>query len=324
MAFIDATGAAALIPEEHVTEIQKGIEGGGSTALAKMKRLQNMSRGTLRMPVLSALPTAYFVSGSTGQTAPGKKQTTNMEWANKYVYAEEVACIAPIGQDLLDDADYDIWEEAKPAIIEAFGVTLDAAIYHGTNAPAAWPDDILTAATAAGNTVVEGAGADLYDDLLAEAGLFSVVEDDGFIVDGIVAHPTMMAKQRGLRDENGQPIFKRERMQDRTVYALDGVSEDFVRNGALDPLAALMIAGQWDKLVYSMRQDMTYTILTEAVIQDPGTGEIVYNLAQQDMVALRCVIRLGWQCPNPINRMQATEADRYPLGVLLPAAGSGS
>jgi len=33
---------------------------------------------------------------------------------------------------------------------------------------------------------------------------------------------------------------------------------------------------------------------------------------------LRCVMRLGWQVPNPINRLQAVEANRYPFGALIP------
>jgi HK97 family phage major capsid protein len=320
MAFISASGAAALVPEDYVSEIQKSLDEGGSKALTRMSRLQNMSRAQTRIPVLSALPTAYFVSGSKTTNAPGKKKTTAMEWANKYINAEEIAVIVPIGMDLLDDINYDIWGEVKPAVVEAFGVALDAAIFHGTNAPASWPADIITAATAAGNVVTLGERGDIYNDLLAPGGVWSVVEDDGFVVDGAVAVPAMQAKLRGLRDENGQPIFKRDSVQGQTIYTVDGVPLDFIRTGALDDSAALMVAGEWDKLVYSMRQEMTYTILTEAVIQDPDTGDIVYNLAQQDMVALRCVMRLGWQCPNPINRMQDVDAHRYPLGVLKPAA----
>jgi hypothetical protein len=44
----------------------------------------------------------------------------------------------------------------------------------------------------------------------------------------------------------------------------------------------------------------------------------VYNLAQQDMVALRAVMRIGWQVPNPINRVEETEANRYPFALLIP------
>ena len=38
----------------------------------------------------------------------------------------------------------------------------------------------------------------------------------------------------------------------------------------------------------------------QGVIQDPSTKAIVYNLAQQDMVALRVVMRMGWSAlPTP-------------------------
>ena len=46
------------------------------------------------------------------------------------------------------------------------------------------------------------------------------------------------------------------------------------------------------QLVYSIRQDITVKILDQGVIQDPETKDIVYNLAQQDMIALRVVMRL--------------------------------
>jgi hypothetical protein len=77
------------------------------------------------------------------------------------------------------------------------------------------------------------------------------------------------------------------------------------------------IAGQWDQLVYAIRQDMTYKLLDQAVIQD-AAGNIVYNLAQQDMVAMRVVIRLGFALPNPLNRMVAAAATRFPFSVLIP------
>jgi hypothetical protein len=69
-----------------------------------------------------------------------------------------------------------------------------------------------------------------------------------------------------------------------------------------------------------MRTDITTKLLTEAVIQDPTTKEIVYNLAQQDMVALRVVFRAGWAMPNPINRVNSNALTRYPFAVLKPSA----
>jgi hypothetical protein len=76
-----------------------------------------------------------------------------------------------------------------------------------------------------------------------------------------------------------------------------------------------MISGDWTKLVYAMRQDMTFKILDQAVIQD-ASGNIIYNLAQNDMVAIRAVMRLGFALPNPINRMEETAASRSPFCVL--------
>ena len=43
------------------------------------------------------------------------------------------------------------------------------------------------------------------------------------------------------------------------------------------------------------------------------------NLAQQDMVALRAVMRVGWQLPNPVNNVNTNAATRYPFAALLPA-----
>jgi hypothetical protein len=60
--------------------------------------------------------------------------------------------------------------------------------------------------------------------------------------------------------------------------------------------------------------------LTEGVITDNATPRaIIHNLAQDDMVALRVTFRMGWQLPNPLNRVQAVEADRYPFAALAPA-----
>ena len=43
------------------------------------------------------------------------------------------------------------------------------------------------------------------------------------------------------------------------------------------------------------------------------------NLMQNDMVALRAVMRLGWEIPNPINSQQKDKAKRCPFAVLAPA-----
>jgi HK97 family phage major capsid protein len=303
---------SALMPEEISKEIIKEVTQ-ASACLSLFKKLPNMSKGIYQMPILSVLPVAYFVGETSG--FPDKKKATAAAWANKYIYAEEIACIVPIPQAYLDDTDYDIFAELKPEIEEAFGAVIDGAILYGTDVPATWPDDILTGATAAGNIVVLGTGDDIYEDLLGESGLISKLEAEGFFVDGHIAELSMRAKLRGLRDADGNLIFTT--IQEQARYALDGQNILFPLNGAIDVAKSYLISGAWSKAVYSIRQDMTYKVLTEGIIQ-AANGDILYNLAQQDMVALRCVMRLGWQLPNPINRIQPVEADRYPFGLLTP------
>jgi len=315
---ISRTDAAALIPEEVSREIIKHVP--ESSAVMKLARqMPTMSRKQRRMPVASALATAYFVSGDTGL-----KQTTEMNWENKYIDAEELACIVPISESVLDDSSYDIWGEIQPSIVEAFGIAFDQAVLYGTNIPASWTTNMGAAGlkalcTAASSTLSLAAYTDLYEVLMGETaggtdGILMTIEADGYIPSAHLAHVSMRGKLRNCRDSDGNPIFKSS-MQEATRYELDGAPIDFPLNGSIDSAESLMFSGDWTKLVYAMRQDITWKILTEAVIQD-GAGNIIYNLAQQDMVALRAVMRVGVALPNPLNRMQATAANRCAFSCL--------
>lgn len=313
---ISRNDLSGLIPEPVTREIIQGVTE-GSAVLRMGRKLPNMTSKTQTLNVLDALPMAYWVDGDTGF-----KQTSKQAWDKKKIYAEELAVIIPIPEAALDDANYDIWGEIRPRIVDAMGQRIDEAVLFGTNKPASWRSDILATATAAGNVVARAASnPDLYQELLGENGVFAKVEADGFDVSGVMAAVGMKAMLRGLVDSNKQPIFKEiGGMQDRSRYALEGAPMDFPKNGAFDASKALLIAGDFSQLVYAIRQDVTYKILTEATIVDPSTKEVIYSLAQQDMVALRAVMRLGWEIPNPINYMQPTAANRCPFAVYAPAA----
>jgi hypothetical protein len=83
--------------------------------------------------------------------------------------------------------------------------------------------------------------------------------------------------------------------------------------------AAQAIAFDPSEFVVGVRQDVTWKLLDQAVIQD-NTGAIVYNLAQQDMVALRLTMRVGWQVANTINYDQPDRGQPLPGGHPLTAA----
>ena len=317
MAIIDRSGAEVLIPEEKSREILQSIPQ-NSIAMQLMRRLPDMSSKTRSIPVLGSLPMAYFVDGDTGY-----KKTTSMAWENVKLYAEEIACIVPIPETVLDDSDYDIWGNVSPRMREAIGAAFDKAVLLSTNKPSNFPAGIIPGAVDAGNYLTHLNGGNLYQELMGENGLLAMIEEDGYVPNAYVGAIKMRSILRGAVDNNGLPIFGRavyrDGAQGKGVYELDGAEALFPQSEIIDPEEVLLLGGDWSQAVWAMRTDITTKLLTEAVIQDPTTKEIVYNLAQQDMVALRVVFRAGWALPNPINRVNPTKATRYPFAVLKPS-----
>ena len=306
---IDRARAEALIQEQVVSTIFQDAPK-QSVFMSLARKLPNMTSKQTRIPVLDMLPVAYWVNGDTGF-----KQTSQQAWDNVYLTAAELAVIVPIPEAVLDDADFDILGEVTPRVNEAIGARVDAAVLFGTNRPTKWQNDIITMARQAGNNV--SGGAVTYDTLLGENGVISKVEESGHMVNGAIASMAMRGKLRGIKNTSGTPLFKSD-MQGSTQYALDGAPLYFPQNGAFDASIAQMIVGDWSQAVYSIRQDVTTKILDQGVIQDPNTKEIIYNLAQQDMIALRVVFRMGWALPNPAT---ALNSDRtlVPFAYLEPA-----
>ncbi len=122
---------------------------------------------------------------------------------------------------------------------------------------------------------------------------------------------TIKGRLRGARDTTGQKLLDitpTEIEGSRIVYPMRGLWP--TGSGAAE-----LVAGDWSEGILGVRQDITYKVLDQAVIQD-NTGAIIYNLAQQDMVALRVTARYAWQVANVLNRDQPIEANRFPFGVL--------
>lgn len=312
---IDRTGAAVLIPEERAREIIEAVPE-QSVAMRLMRRLPDMSSKTRSIPVTSALPNAGFINGDTGL-----KPTTAMAWDKVILTAEEIACMVVIPQNVLDDADYDIWANVKPRIVEAIGNTWDKAVLLGTNKPATFPAGIIPGAVTAGNAVELDDDVSLYQQLLGENGVAALVEADGYVPNGYVGAIAMRSKLRGAVDNNGLPIFGRAVYQNglagKGQYELDGADCYFPNSDVMDAETALLVGGDWTQAVWAIRTDITTKLITEGVISD-AEGKVLINLAQQDSVALRVVFRAGWALPNPVNLVNGVAATRYPFAALVP------
>ncbi len=308
---ISRTDEQALIPEEVAAGVISRVVQ-QSAALTMFRRIP-VSRAQVRIPIVSALPTAYFVTGDTGL-----KQTTEVNWTNRYLNIEEIAAIVPIPEAVINDTAFDVWGEIQPLLAEAIGRTFDAAVFFGTNAPASYPVGINAAAAAAGNSFTEAslaaAGA-FFGDLDAAIAL---LESDGYEPTGYVAAMSAKGRFRAARSTQGERLDENRLAPDLNMvdgspiaYPMRGL---FPTGGVAGTNVRLM-AMEREQFIVGVRQDITYKLLDQAVIQD-NTGAIVYNLAQQDMVAMRVVFRAGWQVSNVISYDQQIEANRFPAAVL--------
>ena len=299
MAVISRTDVDSLIDVQVAQEIFEGVTK-SSKALAMFRRLPNMTSDKTKLRVLDSLPVAYFVDETNNN---GRKNTTKMAWDKKFINAAELAVIVPIKENVLNDTSIDIWAEVRPRIVEAFAKKIDNAMFFGVDKPSDWREGLVPSVIAVGAEVNET--GNLYSDI---NDVMTKVEESGYDVNGLLGGVGLKGKFRMMTDTTGQPLNTTE---------IGSITRNFMDNGVWDKTKSTLIAGDFSQAVYAIRQDVTYKVLDQAIIQDTD-GSILYNLAQEDMVALRVVMRLGWEIPNPVNALNETET-RFPFASLKPA-----
>lgn len=312
MADITKADALALLARQDINEIIKPATS-ESVALSTFRQVR-MSAGTATMPVLSALPTAGFVSMHDSTADPvveGRKPTTKVSWINKNLVAEEIAVIVPVHENILADSRFDIWGEVRPLVVQEFARVLDAAVFFGTNKPATWLDPaLIPGAIAAGNEVVGGTGLDLAEDF---NDAFGEVEDDGFDVNAAFTGRFLRRELRGLRDADNQPIYLDALRSDGNTASIYGQDLHYFTRGGWDRDVATALVGDRSAVVIGIREDMQVKLLDQATI---GTGANQLNLAEMDMVALRFKFRVAFATAFSTAGGEATD---YPFAVITPA-----
>ena len=299
MAMITRSDADALIETQVANELFEGTIR-KSKALQLFRRLPNATSDKTKLRILDSLPVAYFVDET---TANGRKNITKLAWDKKFINIAELAVIVPIKENVLNDSSIDIWAEVKPRIEEAFAKKIDNAMFFGVDKPTDWRKGLVPSVIEVGKEVDET--GHLYSDI---NDVMTEVEESGYEVNGLIGGVGLKGKFRMMTDTTGQPLNTTE---------IGSVRREFMDNGVWDKTKSTLIAGDFSQAVYQIRQDITYKVLDQAVIQDPSDGSIMYNLAQEDMVALRVVMRLGWEIPNPVNAEDESDT-RFPFASLKP------
>lgn len=296
---ITSQNIKALINKQIMTDVIEGAVK-QSAVLQHFRRLQNMTSNQTQLAVLDNLPIAYWQTSNTAF-----KKLTSMAWRNKYIIAEELAVIVPISINLANDSSIDVWAEVKPRLAEAFGKKIDETILMGIDKPQHFRMSLVDSAINAGATIT--GTADLYKDIDKA---MSYVEMSDYNPNTVMGSLAMKSAFRNLVDSTGQPIRGTE---------IDAIPKIYVDNGSWDRTKATMLVGDFSQAVYAIRQDITFDVFTEGSIHDPATKELLFNLMQQDMIAIRAVMRMGWEVPNPISSTNPDNSTRFPFAVILPS-----
>ena len=324
------TNKSVQIPVEYSTEIIRGVLG-RSKALELGRRLRDMRTYELKLNVNKELPVAGWVANSQLSANPEGKEI-NRKPVGSYAFegvsitAEELAVIVPIAEATLEDTEdfgIELGAEVQEQIVGAFQEAIDSAVFFGVGSPWSGYTGLVSEASTKGATVAwdGSAGKSFY---VAISSAMSYVEKSGYLPNAILGGPSILAAFRDSITDLGVNVADQGEVG-RLARHVD-------LTGGFNEGTAFAVVGDFRYLVYSIRKDMTMKILTEGVIQDPNTGDILYNLGQQDMIALRAVMRLGFALPNPTNRVSGSlssdgkyiekGSSSYPFAVITKTSAS--
>ncbi|HEY3875561.1 MAG TPA: phage major capsid protein [Candidatus Kapabacteria bacterium] len=315
--FITRTGSGALIPEQFNEDLLQGLEL-NSAALQMLPRV-DMGVAETRMSVLSALP---MVNWGTGDLT--SYNTSEMDWTNRYLDAAEVYAVVPVPRKVLRDTSLDLWGQVSGPTIAKMSQLIDSAIFLNVNFPSQWTTNSAAIASTAVSrshgytrgTNAAGAGG-LGEDINQ---VMAKVEADGFPVNFAVGSPSFKAKIRSARDTLGQRLMDFTRGEGgASSYALaDGTPLTFAIDGGwtTGTGAYELILGDRKQGILGMRQDVEVDFLKESTFFD-ANGKVILSLGQQDAIAMKITMRIGFVTANIPTLMNENNSTRWPFAVLV-------
>ena len=320
---------SVVLPVEYGREIIRGLIG-RSKALELGRRLPDMRGKTYKLNVNANLPVAGWVKNTQGTpnaegTEINRKPVSTYAFEGVDIVAEELAVIVPISENTLADVEdfgIELASEVNEQVVGAFQEAIDSAVFFGVGAPWSGFGGLVAGATTAQAVITwDGQGKTFYG---AINDAMALVEKSGYLPNAILGGATLNSAFRSAITDLGINMTDQGEIGRlaRHIDLTGGFNED----------TAFAVVGDFRYLVYSFRQEMAMKLLTESVIQDPNTGNILYNLPQQDMVALRFTMRLGFALPNPVNRVSGVlssdgqyvkaGASAYPFAVIKKTGAS--
>ena len=253
------------VPVEIAREIMKNII--DQASILKVSKKIPMASDTMVIPKL-------VNTGAAGWVAEGEEISTTLPtFEYPQLKAKKLAIIVPVTREKINDSVANVINDVKQAIADMFAASIDKACIFGVDSPFA--SNLFSSIGSNKVTASSTLNIDISD-------CMGLVEDNKYNCSHLLMGTTQKKVLRALANDNA---FKNSLDLD-SAY---NTPIEYVRNW--DDSKALMITGDFSRSIVGTRENMEYEILKEATIK---TGSTTINLAQQDMIGIKCTMRMAY------------------------------
>jgi HK97 family phage major capsid protein len=284
-------GGYLIPPAEFVADVLR-IASEYGVARREMMYLPFSGPGNSRQ--VPALGTSVSVTWTNEATKKGATQPV-LNLVTQTL--KKLSAIVPFTEELLEDSAVDLYTLLVDLFAEAIGVEEDAQFLAGTGSP--WTGVLKNGSVQVVNMGTgEGFSAITADDLLD---MTSKVKPSVRRGGKFYMHTTVMDVVRKLKDTQGNYIYQQPAGDiPAKVWGYEVVETD-VMPALTDSAAAtafVIFANLKKVAIMGDKQQMRVKLLDQATITDTD-GQTAINLAEQDVLALRVVERVGYVLALP-------------------------
>lgn len=320
MPYVSREAVGALIQPNVLSGIFETKEAYSSIVMSLGTKLNVGTKETI-IPISGTEPVAEFVEKTGTQATPtagkypavavkdapdiGYKPVSNVTLSDKRLILEKIAVIIPLSdctmEDMADAATFEAYVRRKGE--EAIGRRFDRAVVLGENPPSTYGAGIIPSAITAENKVTVAKSATAAQKLAALDEAFAMVEDNGYEVDAVPAQTRFRSIfRKGLNNSN--VLVTADMVTGKPTYAYSGVP--ITKATVLNGTNYIAVPGAWKQVYWGVRNEFEVTTTNTGVITNEDGSQ--YNLFQQDMTAIRIVLRIGY--------VVLADSGTYPIAVV--------
>lgn len=273
------TTASISLPAEISNEIiANAIQESAIMRLAH--RIELPGHGAA-IPVIAGDPTAYFVD-------EGAVKTASDSTLNAKTMKPRTIAIIEVFSNQFKESNEALYQEMVARLPKLLGQRFDQEVFTGT--PVTGFDTLKGASTVA-------LGSDAWAGLVAARAAVEAADGE---LNGWAMSNQGITKLLGEKAADGRPLFT-DAVTDKEYGRLIGEPVVKAKKAYDSTDNTLGFAGDWDKALYGIVNDINITVSDEATITGVG------NLFEKNMFAVRCEMEVGFVAANAAQFVKVTE-----------------